>query len=98
MTKKVQTPPCEMIFYAGTGSLLLRDTDSVTLFDVQQKRCVFFMFLSMIFDKSFMCCMVDSLCIGINRTKLKFKFKFEFWSGSLCYVFGQGPWFSQCSA
>jgi len=29
-----------MIFYAGTGSLLLRDSDSVTLFDVQQKRCV----------------------------------------------------------
>ena len=29
-----------MIFYAGTGSLLLRDTDSVTLFDVQQKRFV----------------------------------------------------------
>ena len=38
VTKKVQTPPCDMIFYAGTGSLLLRDTDSVTLFDVQQKR------------------------------------------------------------
>ncbi|KAK2573204.1 Coatomer subunit alpha [Acropora cervicornis] len=31
VTKKVQTPPCDMIFYAGTGSLLLRDTDSVTL-------------------------------------------------------------------
>ena len=30
-----------MIFYAGTGSLLLRDSDSVTLFDVQQKRYVF---------------------------------------------------------
>ena len=41
VTKKVQTPPCEMIFYAGTGSLLLRDSDSVTLFDVQQKRYVF---------------------------------------------------------
>ncbi|KAK3720320.1 hypothetical protein QZH41_020401 [Actinostola sp. cb2023] len=27
-----------MIFYAGTGSLLLRDADSITLFDVQQKR------------------------------------------------------------
>ena len=40
VTKKVQTPPCDMIFYAGTGSLLLRDTDSVTLFDVQQKRFV----------------------------------------------------------
>ena len=38
MTKKVQTPNCDEIFYAGTGMLLLRDTDSVTLFDVQQKR------------------------------------------------------------
>ena len=41
VTKKVQTPPCDMIFYAGTGSLLLRDPESITLFDVQQKRCVF---------------------------------------------------------
>lgn len=31
-------PSCEEIFYAGTGSLLLRDADGVTLFDVQQKR------------------------------------------------------------
>lgn len=31
-------PNCEEIFYAGTGSLLLRDADGVTLFDVQQKR------------------------------------------------------------
>ena len=38
VTKKVQTPPCDMIFYAGTGSLLLRDVEQVTLFDVQQKR------------------------------------------------------------
>lgn len=36
--KKVQVPSCEEIFYAGTGSLLLRDADGVTLFDVQQKR------------------------------------------------------------
>lgn len=38
VTKKVQTPNCDEIFYAGTGMLLLRDNDSVTLFDVQQKR------------------------------------------------------------
>ncbi|XP_052228436.1 coatomer subunit alpha-like [Dreissena polymorpha] len=38
ITKKVQTPNCEDIFYAGTGCLLLKDSDSVTLFDVQQKR------------------------------------------------------------
>ncbi|XP_066920930.1 coatomer subunit alpha-like [Clytia hemisphaerica] len=40
VTKKVQTPPCDKIFYAGTGSLLLRDSDQVMLFDVQQKRVV----------------------------------------------------------
>ncbi|XP_065347768.1 coatomer subunit alpha [Cloeon dipterum] len=38
VTKKVTTPNCEEIFYAGTGMLLLRDPDGVTLFDVQQKR------------------------------------------------------------
>ncbi|XP_034230743.1 coatomer subunit alpha isoform X1 [Thrips palmi] len=38
VTKKVQTPACDEIFYAGTGMLLLRDPDSITLFDVQQKR------------------------------------------------------------
>ncbi|TSL47686.1 Coatomer subunit alpha [Bagarius yarrelli] len=38
IVKKVQVPCCEEIFYAGTGSLLLRDADGVTLFDVQQKR------------------------------------------------------------
>jgi coatomer protein complex subunit alpha (xenin) len=38
VTKKVQTPNCDEIFYAGTGMLLLRDLDGVTLFDVQQKR------------------------------------------------------------
>eukprot|EP00118_Oscarella_pearsei_P025090 m.307483 g.307483 ORF g.307483 m.307483 type:complete len:1228 (+) comp42345_c0_seq1:35-3718(+) len=38
MTKKVQAPACDTIFYAGTGSLLLRDSDYVILFDVQQKR------------------------------------------------------------
>lgn len=39
-TKKVQTPPCDKIFYAGTGSLLLKDDSQVMLFDVQQKRVV----------------------------------------------------------
>lgn len=38
VTKKVQTPACDEVFYAGTGMLLLRDTEHVTLFDVQQKR------------------------------------------------------------
>lgn len=38
VTKKVQTPTCDEVFYAGTGMLLLRDTEHVTLFDVQQKR------------------------------------------------------------
>lgn len=38
VTKKVSTPNCDEIFYAGTGMLLFRDTDVVTLFDVQQKR------------------------------------------------------------
>lgn len=38
VTKKVQTPPCDEIFYAGTGMLLLRDPENLTLFDVQQKR------------------------------------------------------------
>ena len=40
VTKKVQCPPCESIYYAGTGHLLLRDSEGVTLFDVQQKRFV----------------------------------------------------------
>lgn len=38
VTKKVQVPNCDEIFYAGTGMLLLRDADQVILFDVQQKR------------------------------------------------------------
>ncbi|XP_064393238.1 coatomer subunit alpha-like isoform X1 [Halichondria panicea] len=38
VTKKVQCPPCDRIFYAGTGHLLLKDAESVTLFDVQQRR------------------------------------------------------------
>lgn len=38
VSKKVQTPPCDEIFYAGTGCLLLRDAEGLTLFDIQQKR------------------------------------------------------------
>jgi len=38
IAKKVQIPSCDDIFYAGTGCLLLKDADSVSLFDVQQKR------------------------------------------------------------
>ena len=40
VTKKVTTPSCDMIFYAGTGSLLLRDAEQIMLFDVQQKRLI----------------------------------------------------------
>lgn len=40
LTKKVNIPTCDEIFYAGTGMLLLRDLDSITLFDVHQKRNV----------------------------------------------------------
>ena len=43
VTKKVQAPNCDMVFYAGTGSLLLRDNEHVTLFDVQQRRYSFTM-------------------------------------------------------
>ena len=38
LMKKVQTPPCDEIFYAGTGCVLLRDSEGLTLFDIQQKR------------------------------------------------------------
>lgn len=38
VTKRIQAPPCDDIFYAGTGMLLLRDADGVTLYDVQQLR------------------------------------------------------------
>jgi len=38
IAKKVQVPNCDDIFYAGTGCLLLKDSDAVSLFDVQQKR------------------------------------------------------------
>uniref|UniRef100_H2YWH8 Uncharacterized protein n=1 Tax=Ciona savignyi TaxID=51511 RepID=H2YWH8_CIOSA len=35
--KKIQVPRCE-IFYAGSGSLLMRNSDGISLYDVQQKR------------------------------------------------------------
>jgi len=38
VTKKVQIPGVDQIFYAGTGFLLLRTTEGLTLYDVQQKR------------------------------------------------------------
>ena len=38
ITKKIQLPNCEEIFYAGTGNLLVKEGDAVTLYDVQQKR------------------------------------------------------------
>ncbi|XP_022185613.1 coatomer subunit alpha [Nilaparvata lugens] len=38
VTKKVDHPACDEIFYAGTGKLLLRDSDGLILFDVHQKR------------------------------------------------------------
>ncbi|EEC02164.1 coatomer alpha subunit, putative [Ixodes scapularis] len=40
VNKKVQTPSCDEIFYAGTGMLLLRDSDGLVLFDVTQGRYV----------------------------------------------------------
>lgn len=37
--KKVDNfTPIEDIFYAGTGLLLLKNTDSIHMFDIQQKR------------------------------------------------------------
>lgn len=39
ITKKVQVPSgVDEIYYAGTGMLLLRDPESISLFDIQQKR------------------------------------------------------------
>merc|ERR1711970_562727 len=38
VTKKIQLNGVDEIFYAGTGLLLLREPDGVTLYDVQQKR------------------------------------------------------------
>lgn len=40
LTKKVSTPTCNEIFYAGTGMLLLREPESIILFDVHQKRTI----------------------------------------------------------
>jgi len=36
--KKVQAPTCEAIFFAGTSRLLLKDNDSVLLYELQQKK------------------------------------------------------------
>ncbi|RWS09241.1 coatomer subunit alpha-like protein [Dinothrombium tinctorium] len=36
VVKKLTTPSCDEIYYAGTGMLLLRDVDGISLFDVQQ--------------------------------------------------------------
>jgi coatomer subunit alpha len=38
ITKKIQLPNCEELFYAGTGNLLVKEADMVTMYDVQQKR------------------------------------------------------------
>ena len=38
ITKKIQLSNCEEIFYAGTGNLLVKENEMVTLYDVQQKR------------------------------------------------------------
>ncbi|XP_041985120.1 coatomer subunit alpha isoform X2 [Aricia agestis] len=40
VSKKIATPNCDEIMYAGTGMLLLREPDAVQLLDVQQKRTV----------------------------------------------------------
>ncbi|XP_022827317.1 coatomer subunit alpha isoform X2 [Spodoptera litura] len=40
VSKKISTPTCEEIMYAGTGMLLLREADAVQLLDVQQKRTI----------------------------------------------------------
>ncbi|XP_065906077.1 coatomer subunit alpha-like isoform X1 [Dysidea avara] len=36
--KKVQAPTCDTIFFAGTSRLLLKDNDSVILYELQQKK------------------------------------------------------------
>ena len=40
VTKKLTTPSCDEIFYAGTRMLLLRDIDGLIMFDVQQGRAL----------------------------------------------------------
>ena len=57
VTKKVQCPPCESIFYAGTGHLLLKEADTVKLFDVQQKRCACVQCV----------CIVRTVCLCVSK-------------------------------
>ncbi|CAF3824980.1 unnamed protein product, partial [Rotaria magnacalcarata] len=38
ITKKIQLANCDEIFYAGTGLLLIRENDHISLYDAQQKR------------------------------------------------------------
>jgi len=38
ITKKIQMNNCDEIFYAGTGLLLIRENDHISLYDAQQKR------------------------------------------------------------
>lgn len=40
VSKKFQLPNAEEIFYAGTGCLLVKEPDTVSLYDVQQKRAL----------------------------------------------------------
>ncbi|CAL8128782.1 unnamed protein product [Orchesella dallaii] len=44
VSKKIQLPrTCDDIFFAGTGMLLLREPETVTLYDVQLKRKAYFL-------------------------------------------------------
>ncbi|CAF4864256.1 unnamed protein product, partial [Rotaria sp. Silwood1] len=38
ITKKIQLANCDELFYAGTGLLLIRENDHISLYDAQQKR------------------------------------------------------------
>lgn len=38
ITKKIQLNNCDEIFYAGTGLILIRENDHISLYDAQQKR------------------------------------------------------------
>lgn len=38
ISKKITIPNCDEIFYAGTGVILLREPEQVSLFDIQQKK------------------------------------------------------------
>ena len=40
VTKKIDCPSCDTIFFASTGHLLLKDAEGVTLYDVQQRRAL----------------------------------------------------------